>query len=140
MPDSGAAITVLTDVVVGGVRLDVDEVCPDEMPDDIEAVDNSDPMVRAGPVPPVTAVTLRCVGFGTLYGFDTIISGIQTVTLGVGRDGCGIVDSAISNSGSFILSIVECISCVVGEVSCVVGCVVGEVSKAVSLCRARHSE
>ena len=106
------------------------------MPDDIEAVDNSDPMVRAGPVPPVTAVTLWCVGFGTLYGFDTIIGGIQTVTLGVGRDGCCIIDSAISNSGSFILSIVECISCVVGEVSCVVG----DVTKAVTLCRDGQSE
>jgi len=48
-----AGILVNSKVVVGGVGLDVHEESPDEPPDNIDGVDDSDPKLGIGPVPPV---------------------------------------------------------------------------------------
>lgn len=130
MGGTGAAVVVVSDSVVGGVRLDVDEISPDKHPEHIDAVSDSDPKFRVGPVLP--SISLRCVSFSTrtFGGFGAISGGIQTVTLGIGSDGRGIVDGAISDSGSFILCIVECILSLVGEVT----------ESIVALCHGRHGE
>jgi len=123
-----AAVVVVSDVVVGGVRLDVDEVSPDEHPEHIDTVSDSNPKFRVGPVLP--SITLRCfVSFSTFGGFHTLFGGIHSVTLGIGRDSRGIIDGAISDSSSFVCCIFECVF------SCV-----NSVTESITLCHSRHSE
>jgi len=91
------APVVLSDVVVGGVRLDIGEPSPDEPPGNVDAVDNADPEFRAGPVAPaaiISGVTLRFCGFDTIFNLD------------ISCDGGGIVDGTVGDSSAFVLSIV----------------------------------